>query len=248
MKKALLLPLTLFILSCTSQTEEQAAANEAIPVKAIIQGKEEKKLPSSKYTIEQATEEDFIKAAAKPTIGFNMGKEEARKVKGVINLKINGEWRSIEAFTDTLLNTDDPDIREYRYLGQNIDLNKYLVSGTFYEDYQTYLVDMTTGEVAATTWTEPVVSPDKKHLANISIPTVMEPSPNGIQVLKIVEQGARKDIVKYVEIEQQEWEPFELRWESTQAIIIKMIPIEQYEQLQGEPKQKDFSYLRLTIK
>ncbi|RDV11064.1 hypothetical protein DXT99_25430 [Pontibacter diazotrophicus] len=236
------------ILSCTSQTGEQSSSNEANPVEATTQGKEEQELPSLKYTIEQATEEDFSKAAAKHITGFSMGKYEARKVNGVINLKINGEWKPIEAFTDTLLNTDDPDIREYKYLGQNKDLNKYLVAGSFYEDYQTYLVDMTTGEVAATTWTEPVVSPDKKHLANISIPTVMEPSPNGIQVWNVVEQGEGKGIEKYLEIEQQDWEPFEMRWESSQAIIMKVIPMEKYELLQGEPKQKDFAYLRLIVK
>jgi hypothetical protein len=248
MKKALILPLTLFILGCTSQTVEQSSTNEAISVAATTKGEEEKELPSSKYTIEQATEEDFRKAATKHTAGFSMGKDEARKVNGVINLKKNGEWRPIEIFTDTLLNTDDPDIREYKYLGQNKDINKYLVAGSFYEDYQTYLVDMTTGEVAATTWTEPVLSPDKMHLANISIPTVMEPSPNGIQVWKVVEQGTGKVIEKYLELDQQEWEPFEMHWESPQSIIIKMIPMEQYELLQGEPKQKDYSYLRLTIK
>src|SRR5688500_5551786 len=109
MKKALLLPLTVLILSCTSQTVEQASPNEVTQFEVITQGEKEKELPSSQYTIEQATVEDFRKAAAKYTVCFSMGKDEARKVNGVINLKISGGWKSIEAFTDTLLNTDDPD-------------------------------------------------------------------------------------------------------------------------------------------
>ncbi len=244
------MPLILLTLGCSSQNEEQPSTNEASTFEGTKQGGagEENYGQSTLYALVEANAEDFSKAAANKDIGFSMGKDDARKVNGVINLKISGKWKPLEVFRDTLLNTNHPKTREYRYLGRNKDINKYLVAGTSYKDYQTYLVDIDTGEIMATTWTEPIVSPDKRYLANVSLPTAMEPSPNGIQVWKVAEQGRTKTIEQYIEIEQQEWEPFEMYWESSRFIIIKMIPMKKYALLQGEPKQDDFSYLRLTIK
>ncbi|MDQ4139316.1 MAG: hypothetical protein M3142_02215, partial [Bacteroidota bacterium] len=153
----------------------------------------------------------------------------------------------MESFRDTLLNENDPEIREYRYLGQNQQLNQYLVAGSFYEGFETYLVDKTTGKITPT-WTEPIVSPDQKYLANVSLATVMEGEPTGVQVWKVTGQNNSPSIENLLELEQQDWIPFELQWESPQSIIIKMIPTEKYEQLQAEPKEDDFSYLRLRIK
>lgn len=240
------------MLGCSGKPSEPISDNveDTIVVnKASAKTKDvavEKAVPSL-YTVETATEEDF-RNAANGTTSFTMNKGDARKVNGVITLKINGEWKPIEELKDTLLSTDDTEIAEYKYLGQNKELNKYLVAGHFYEHYETYLVDKATGEIGATTWTEPSVSPDLGYLANVSIATVMEPTPNGIQVWKVTKNGATTAIEKYFEINQQDWEAFEMKWETPRSIIIKMIPIEQFEMLTGEAKQEEFSYLRLRIK
>lgn len=202
---------------------------------------------SNLYTLETASKADFELSATRQTVSFIMGPEEARKVNGVLVLKINNKWTSLEAFRDTLLHTDDPAMREYRYLGQHAQINHYLVAGRFYEAYETYLVNKTTGTIT-TTWTEPVVSPGQKYLANSSFATILDEVPNGIQIWKVTETEKSPVIEKFLEIAQQHWEPFELHWESPNSILIKMIPINKYELLQAEPKEDDFSYLRLRIK
>jgi hypothetical protein len=252
MKKMLLLPLVLIMLSCSGKSGEPISEKgEATIIDNTATANngevaKEKEVPSL-YTLEPATEEDFRKAVS-GTTSFTMNKGDARKINGAITLKINGEWKSIEALKDTLIGTDNTEQAEYKYLGQNKELNKYLVAGYFYEHYETYLVDKTTGEIAAATWTEPSVSPDLRFLANVSLATVMEPTSNGIQVWKVTKNGATTAIEKYFEINQQDWEAFEMKWETPRSIIIKIIPMEQFEMLTGEPKQNDFSYMRLRIK
>lgn len=251
MKKTFLLPLVLLVLSCSGKTGEPISdKGEDTVIENRAPGKDKgvaKEEVPSLYTIEPATEEDLHKAG-NGTTSFTKNKGDARKVNGVITLKINGEWKAIEALQDTLIGIDDTDQAEYEYLGQNKELNKYLVAGHFYEHYETYLVDKTTGEIAATAWTEPSVAPDLGYLANVSMATVMDPTPNGIQVWKVTKNGATTAIEKYFEINQQDWEAFEMKWESPRSIIIKMIPMEQFEMLTGELKQDDFSYLRLRLK
>lgn len=251
MKKMFLLPLVLIMLSCSGKTGGPISdkGEDTVIENTVAESREvakEKEVPSL-FTLEPATEEDFRKAT-NGTGSFTMNKGDARKVNGTITLKINGEWKPIEALKDTLLDTDDTEQAEYKYLGQNKELNKYLVAGHFYEHYETYLVDKSTGEIAAATWTEPSVSPDLSYLANVSIATVMDPTPNGIQVWKVTKNGATTAIEKYFEINQQDWDAFEMKWETPHSIIIKMIPMEQFEMLTGEPKKEDFSYLRLRIK
>ncbi|RDC65418.1 hypothetical protein [Adhaeribacter pallidiroseus] len=150
-------------------------------------------------------------------------------------------------FRDTLLNTDDPAIRAYRYLGQHAKINQYLVAGRFYEAYETYLVDKTTGAIT-TTWTEPIVSPDQKYLANSSFATALDEAPNGIQIWEVANTEKSPAIKKFLEIVHQDWKPLELHWESSTAILIKTLPMDKYKLLQAEPKEEDFSYWRLRIK
>ncbi|GGG06543.1 hypothetical protein [Pontibacter amylolyticus] len=249
MKKVLVPTLVLLMLSCSGRTSEQVLKRAETENSALANSGEValEKDSTSLYTLEPATEEDF-RNWANHTFGFAMNRGDARKVDGVITLKISGEWKPIAALKDTLSDKDDTAYAAYKYLGQNKELNKYLVAGHFYEHYETYLVDMTTGEIAATSWTEPAVSPDLSFLANLSTATIMDNAPNGIQVWKVTEKGGRAAIEKYFEINQQDWEAFEMVWESPRSIIIKMLPMEQFEMLSGVPKKDEFSYLRLRIK
>ncbi|PSR55350.1 hypothetical protein AHMF7605_18475 [Adhaeribacter arboris] len=249
MRNLTLLPLFLLVISCHNRTDTLTnKKTEENPAKTSITDKtNEKPVKTERYTLEPATKAAFDQAATRQPVSFKMGPEEARKENGVLVLKINQKWTPLEAFRDTLLNTDDPEIREYRYLGQNQALHQYLVAGSFYEGFETYLVDKTTGKITPT-WAEPSVSPDHKYLANVSRATVMEGEPNGVQVWKVAGPNNSSAIAQHLEIEPQDWEPFELQWESPESIIIKMMPTEKYEQLQAEPKEEDFSYLRLRVK
>lgn len=237
-------------LSCCSPVEERPSVGDApaIEGRAEAEHNGKEKDIAALYSLEPATEAEFDKAATNYTVSFMMGRDDARKVNGTISLKINGEWKLIETLKDTLFNTDDTEMAAYTYLGQNKELNKYLVAGRFYEHHENYLIDKITGEIAATTWSEPAVSPDLSFLANVSLATTMDLTPNGIQVWKVTKNGTTTAIEKYFEINQQEWEAFEMQWESPRSIIIKIIAMKEYEMLKGEPKQEDFIYHRLKIK
>lgn len=226
----------LLALGCTSQSGEQAAT-------ATTEGTTN--TSSDLYTLEEATEDEFEKAASRQTIGFSMEPGDAQKANGTIRLQINGAWRSMEAFRDTLLNTTSAEKREYKYLGQNRELNKYLVAEIGNDTYQTYLVDKTTGELTST-WSEPVPSPDGKYLASISPPAAS--SPNGIQVWQITKQGDNVSIEKYFQVDSPDWKPLELYWASPQTVLLRVVPMEKYKARRGEPRPEDFTYVRLTVK
>ncbi|MDQ3290970.1 MAG: hypothetical protein M3Q05_06730, partial [Bacteroidota bacterium] len=164
MRNWYLLILLVFIFGCNNQKSQPTAnkkdtstTKDSVPVTANQEAGQ-----SELYILEPASKTEFEQAATRHQVSFMMGPEEARKVNGVLVLKINDKWTPIEAFRDTLLNENDPEIREYRYLGQNQQLNQYLVAGSFYEGFETYLVDKTTGKITPT-WTEPSVSPDQKY-------------------------------------------------------------------------------------
>ncbi|GAB3178201.1 TolB-like translocation protein [Telluribacter humicola] len=239
MFKSNLLPLLLLLtLGCTSPSSEQTATAPT---------EEAPGTSSDLYTIEATTEEEFDKASTTSTVGFGLEPGDAQKTNGTLSLKINGKWQSIEAFRDTLLNTTTPEKREYKYLGQNRQLNKYLVAEIGTNTYQTYLVDKTTGSLTAT-WSEPVLSPDGKYLANISSPDTTPSAPNGIQVWRVTKQGESATIEKYFQVDSPDWKPLELYWESPQVILLRVVPMAKYEALQGQPQPEDFAYVRLTVK
>jgi hypothetical protein len=208
---------------------------------------EEKNVEASLYTLDTATRVDFEKAKKNSPEAFTADTANFRKENGILSLRIKGEWQLLASFRDTLSapETDDTDIREYKYLGQFKPINKYVVAGYFWEFYECYLVDKVTGKIY-TTWTQPSLSPDNKFLASLSLPYGLEGMPNGIQVFKVMNGG--EAITKYFEINQDEWSPYESYWESNDSIIIKMLPIKRVLEINGLPKEEDFSYLRLSIK
>ncbi len=208
---------------------------------------EKKDVKASLYTLEAAIRLDFEKAKKNNPEAFTADTSNYRKENGILSLKIKDEWKLLASFRDTLNapESDDTEIREYKYLGQLKPINKYVVEGYFWEFYECYLVDKVTGKVD-TTWTSPSLSPDSKLLASLSLPYGLEGLPNGIQIFKVENGG--EQIAKYFEINQDEWSPYESYWESVDSIIIKILPINRISEINGIPKEEDFSYLRLRIK
>ncbi|MFC6996769.1 hypothetical protein [Rufibacter roseus] len=252
MKLPYFLPILLLTISCGGNTTpsdtETSDVSATQAAAAVQQDAADRKNYSSHHQITQATKADFEKAAAKQTAGFSRQPADARKANGVLQLKINGKWQSMPAFKDTLLNTDNPEQQEFQYLGHHPAMNLYLVAGLYFEDYKTFLIHKATGQILAETWTEPIPSPDLKFLANISVPTHMEPAPNGVQVWRVVPKGKSITVEKHLQLEPKDWVPFELAWESAQSLIVKTMPRTQFDGLEGQPKEEEFSYLRLSIK
>jgi hypothetical protein len=247
MKKILPLLLSTSIFSCSSKPAETALTEENIHVSIETEKPTEvKEKAAVKYSIEKATKEDFEKAKKASSDALTPDTLNSRKKNGVIEVLTNGKWKPLTAFKDTLNSpeSDDDEIREYKYVGQIKSINKFLVEGYFWEHYECYLVDKETGRID-TTWTRPYISPDKRMLASLSMPYGLEGPPLGIQIFRI--EGNGQNLANFIEINQQEWSPYDFYWESPRSIIIQILPVERVLEINGIPKQEDYSYIRLKI-
>ncbi|SIT73809.1 hypothetical protein SAMN05444128_0031 [Pontibacter indicus] len=202
------------------------------------------------FLMELATKEDFQDAKNLFQDSFLQDTQQVRKVDSAIRLKTKRGWNPYVVFTDTLLDTDDDAIREYQYLGQYKELDKYLVSGSFWEHFECYAVDKETGQIT-TFWNCPTISPDKKMLANLSMAYGLEGVPNGIQVWKVEHEYQNQQgpiaISKFIEIDQQVWAPDDFVWKSPSSIILQVFSIETFWEKQGDLTEDDFQYLRLKF-
>jgi hypothetical protein len=209
----------------------------------------EKKVDNSQtFSITKATREDFIKAKNRYKDKLIRDTLNIRKVNGIIEIPMArpGYFSSV-IFKDTLLDTDDSGIREYHYLGYFPDIECYLVSGTFWEYYECYLIDKNSG-YRTTTWNRPFLSPNAKYFANLSMPYGLEGVPNGIQIWKVGDDCNDFDYLsKYLELDQQIWVPDEFYWETDNSLILKVVPIDQFWDENGSPNQNDFYYLRIRL-
>lgn len=173
-----------------------------------------------------------------------------KKKDGAINLPINSKWKPFVTFIDTLLKTDETEIREYYYMGQFKNIGFYLVSGTFWEYSENSLVNKRTGNVTSI-WNTPIISPNEKFIANLSMPYGLEGIPNGIQIWSVEKneknQAIPISISKHIEIDQSIWIPVEITWESDVSLILKVVSIHNFLESGGKPEDKDHYFLRLNI-
>lgn len=254
----------LFLLIINFSCSTQPAPSENQPINDLvnadsISNKAEKptnlqSIPdefTSTFNLTNAGKADFEKAKKEYKDSLIPDTLTIKKDHGQLRLKINQKWKPYIIFKDTLIGTDNDEIREFKYLGQYKELNHYLVEGRFWEHYESYLIDKESGKIT-TTWTRPYISPGKKYFANLSMAYGLEGPPNGIQVWTINHNNKNQlepiSINKFIEIDQQIWAPFDFYWESDNALIIKTISVKKFWELNGEPKESDFSYLRLSLK
>ncbi len=202
------------------------------------------------FSIIKATSDDYYKAKKSfvdktlyDTITF-------RKINGEIKLPIDEKWRPFVTFTDTLLHSDESDVRQYYYHGQFDKIAFYIVEGSFWEHSEYYLIDQKTGK-QTTLWGLPIISPKNKFIANLSMTYGLEGVPNGIQIWRIEKNEHNQvepiSLSKHLELDQQIWAPVDLVWETDNSIILKVAAVEKYMTESGQPNENDFYYLRLKI-
>jgi hypothetical protein len=202
---------------------------------------------SQTFSITKATAEDFTKAKKKYKDKFIQDTLNVKKVNGLIELPLKGpHYPPSINFKDTLVGIGETEEREYHYLGHYPDLDNYLVSGTFWEHNEYYLVDKETGR-KTTTWNRPFLSPASEYYANLSLAYGLEGVPNGIQIWK-VETANQNYLSKYLELDQQIWVPDDFVWETNNSLILKVASVDKYLNENRQPNEKDFYYLRLLLK
>lgn len=146
-------------------------------------------------------------------------------------------------FKDTLVGIGETEESEYRYLGSFSDY--YLVSGSFWENYECYLINKVTGN-KITTWNRPFLSSKSTYFANLSMTYGLEGVPNGIQIWKI-DSLNQNYIYKYIELDQQIWTPNDFVWETDNSLLIMVYSIDKFWALKGELSPNDYYYLRLKL-
>ncbi len=121
-------------------------------------------------------------------------------------------------------NQDEPGGVEFEFHGLNEKNGFYVVEGHYWEWYEYYLVDKTTGHTD-TIWTKPVFSPDSKLLISKSVDWGLEGTPNGYQIWKMSNDHKWQ---KLIEIDQQKWVPLGFRWVSNDTFIMKKTKLSDY--------------------
>jgi hypothetical protein len=198
---------------------------------------------NNKVEISNVTKTIFDNAKAKHQTKLVRDTLTIKKVNGKIELLTTSKKNII--FKDTLVEVGDPNEREYEYIGQFKKAGFYLVYVRFWESGESYLINKKTGEQNIL-WYFPELSPQSTFFANTSLPYGLDGGQNGLQIWKIDKTNHDK-LIKYFEIDQNKWIPFDLCWESDNTIILKVIEAEKFEFFSSE-KESEYSYLRLSIK
>ncbi len=201
----------------------------------------------NEYSITKATADDFNKAKKAFINKTDYYTKKIKKVNGKIILPVE---EKLVSFTDTLLDTDNSDIRQYEYIGQFSEIGFYIIKGVFWEHLEYYLIDTRTGK-QTTIWNSPSLSPNNKFIANLSMPYGFEGVPNGIQVWRIEKNidylKGSNSVSNYLEIDQQIWTPLDFVWDSDNAIILKVIDIEKFVK-NPEQTNNNAYFIRMRLK
>jgi hypothetical protein len=198
------------------------------------------------FSFTKTTIEDFTKAKINYNDKFVQDSLIIKKVNGIIELPLHRpHYPPSVVFKDTLVDIGETEERVFQYLGHFPDLDYYLVSGTFWEHYECYLISKETGR-KTTTWNRPFLSPTSKYFANLSVPYGLEGVPNGVQIWNI-ERSYQIYLSSYFELNQQIWVPVDFVWETDNSLILKVSAVDKYLTENGQPNYTDFYYLKLNL-
>ncbi len=233
----LILYLTIIVSSCKEKSTTKSSETSS-----------KKTLTDSlqNFSITKVTEYDFLKAKGKLQDQILYDTALYKKNKGIIKLPTEEKWHPFVVFTDTLTNTDDTNVRQYHYFGQLKEIGFYIIEGNFWEHYDCYLIDKATGK-KTTIWNIPTISPNNKFIADIA-PSGLDGDPIGLQIWNVAKNENNLNepptaIEKYLELNEQIWEPADLVWNSNNSLILKVSSIDNY----NNEKIKNFYYLLLKF-
>lgn len=199
---------------------------------------------SKQFSITNATADDFTKAENKYKDKILYDTTTIRKKGNTIKLSTDNGGLTL---TDTLVETDETAIREYQYYGQFPSISCYIIYEQYYEGSQYILVNKHSGKQTVI-WNKPKLSPSDKFVANLSLMLGMEGIPNGMQIWSIDKND--HTVNKFIEIDQQNWAPYNFYWETDSSLIINVneASVEKFYDSNGDLNTKDSYFLRLTIK
>ena len=244
MTRQLLIILTILFATCghKNATNEKNKADNVVKISSDS---------LETFSINKATFDDFAKAKINFKDKTLYDTTTYKKKDGIIKLPIDEKWQPFVIYSDTLVNTDEGGIREYKYLGQFDNIGLYIVEGIFYEHSECYLINKRIGN-QITIWNEPIITTDEKFIANLSMPFGLEGVPNGLQIWRIDRHKENEvepiSISKYLELDQQIWVPNDLVWETDNSLLIRVVSVDKFWNKTGQVNDKDYYYLRIKLK
>ena len=122
----------------------------------------EDKKPLKKINIRFVTKDEYLAQKAN-AVNFIDTTTTIKKVKGKLRLPCQECKNKYITYIDSLAPKYDDNRIEHTYIGEIPFLNQYLISTTYYEDWDYTLIDKTTGKKVYLP-ASPYITPDKQHL------------------------------------------------------------------------------------
>lgn len=230
MKRFILLILPLLLFACKDDSTETITTHSDKTFDAFADIEE----PQQEKKEKVSPKEEFEQANA--PMGFDSIPIERRDSSLILPLE-NGEH------TFTSFDIDYPGGVRFEFHGINQHNDFYIVEGHYWEWYEFYLVNRTSGSID-TIWTDPIFSPNNQLLISKSTDFGLEGHPNGYQIWQL---NSKKRWTKIYEIDQQDWIPLDFRWISNDTFVIQKAAIGDYHghQLAIQPRVE---YERVLIR
>lgn len=125
----------------------------------------EDKKPLKKINIRFVTKDEYLAQKAN-AVDFIDTTNTLKKVKGKLRLPCQECKNKYITYIDSLAPKYDENRIEHTYIGEILFLNQYLISTTYYEDWDYTLIDKTTGK-KLTLAAYPYITPDRQYFMTL---------------------------------------------------------------------------------
>lgn len=173
------------------------------------------------YTIDSTVFESFPLQPQDTSEAMALAKDSTVKRSGS-SLQFTLQNGKTVTLTDKDLDPENEgDIVHFMYVSNYPEINRKGIVAYYYESQDFLLLDTRTGDTLHI-WTEPIFSPDKKHILCASMDLVAAFMPNGFQLYDI-----GKDSIRYKgEANLEKWGPTETKWVDEKTILCRYITID----------------------
>lgn len=172
------------------------------------------KIPVTVTSIEKAVFD------ALPSVNFDIS-EEKLLITDSVYVKRLGDTLVVKTLSKTLklVNNDNEHEADknanYTYYGYLKNVNKFVVFGTYWEEYDYLLIDNITGDIVHVCGL-PVVSPDGRRIVSGNVDLIATFTYNGIELLdsdNITKPMAAREL--------NTWGPEVIKWKDNQTLFVK---------------------------
>lgn len=189
------------------------------------------------FKIELIDKETFLKNRSNEVEFFTLDSTSIRKQNGILRLPCT---KKVISLVDNL--TEGEDFKEYTYRGQVKDLNAYLVSGIYWEDWNYFLVDKYAGRTIQTFTNFPHLSPDDKFIISIEVNSI-----EGAAYIDLYEVSGKRYVDPLIGMFAKNWIPMgndKIYWGEDNYLYLAVLSNQDYWAADGDYEGLD-QYIRL---